>query len=222
MNRKKKVLLLISVLAVFMCVLVGIYAATAGKSPAVMNGEGGDHLWSGSAPDSLTDEQLEELRKDYPLAADATMEYFYYNSFEEFAEGIPIFALCTVEEQLEDYASELSSKQDPDFEQYVVKVDDCLWNHEESKAVADGKGIIVSHTKDDSQFIDLTEGSQVLIPLFAMGGSHTGRYSIANDVGYYIVDGYLLKAYDKDFDLNGLRWGKAKEEIERRLKEYNH
>lgn len=170
--------------------------------------------------DILSEEQISQLRVEYPLIKDSgcTIDYIPLDSMEEFVSFFAnsYVAVCTVVEQLEDYTVSVnetledssSLKFDVVFEQYSVKVEESIVGSSDIT----GETITLAIRKGDkAQYIPLFEGNTVVVPLEAMKGIHQGKYTIAYDVSYYVVDNYLLTAYVKDYGLSGMKLSRAKE-----------
>lgn len=173
--------------------------------------------------DSLTDEQVELLREEYPIIYPrGTGDCAQYSTIKEFSKHIPLFVLCTVEKKLDDYTVNIGQPLDDgtslhfsvDFEQYQLRVDETLIGD----TTFDNSSIIVAMRKGSTdQNIPMSKGEQFILPLDAMQGPHAGKYMIAYDVAYYKVNDYLLAVYETDYDLNGLRLDNAREKIKQQL-----
>lgn len=178
-----------------------------------------------SSLEKLPEEQIQLLRENYPFRDESTSthDYITLDTLEEFMDTIPIVALCTVQKQLDDYTVEINSSLEDntnlhftvEFEQYQLFINECITENKE----LEGTIITVAIRKNEKEnYISMSEGNQILIPLEAMSGSHTGKYTIGYNVSYYMIDNYLLTAYAKDYQLNGLRFDKAKSRMKQYIK----
>ncbi len=178
-----------------------------------------------SSLERLPEEQIQRLRETYPLREESASncDRITLDTLEEFMDRIPIVALCTVQKQLEDYTIKIDTPVEDntnlhiaiEFEQYQLIVNECITENKE----LEGTLITVAIRKQEKEnYISMSEGNQILIPLEAMSGSHTGKYMIGYDISYYMVDNYLLTAYANDYHLNGLRFDKAKAQMKQCIK----
>ena len=162
----------------------------------------------------LTEEQIQQLRSEYPLAQEGALAEYIPYTLEEFLAHIPIIAIGTVQGQLENYTVVFNQPSPEngypgsflEFEQYQFRVDECITSYQE----LEGEILTIAIRKDrKNEYPSLQKGTQLLLPLEPMSGSHSGKYTIGYDVSFYLVKGYLLAASQKDYGLNGMRLDKA-------------